>query len=109
MNDMIVPKNEVNFTIEEILRKKEIVGIFFNFLCNLNKFIAFETWDLFSIKHQTSENPDFSDWDKFAKGEYERLALEEENPEDSDVIEGMNDVEGGDDNPDDSKNWVNAG
>lgn len=43
MNDMIVPKNEVNFTLEEIMKKKEIVGIFFNFLCNLNKFIAFET------------------------------------------------------------------
>lgn len=51
MNDMIVPKNEVNFTLDEIMKKKEIVGIFFNFLCNLNKFIAFETWDLFSIKH----------------------------------------------------------
>ncbi len=99
MNDMIVPEKEVNFTFEEIMKKKEISGIFFNCLCNLNKFISFETWDLFSIKHQTNENPDFTDWDKFAKSEYERLAMEEENPEDSDVIEGMNDVNDND-NPD---------
>jgi len=43
MNDMIVPSKEANFTLEEIYKKKEIVGIFFNCLCNLNKFIAFET------------------------------------------------------------------
>lgn len=53
---------------------------------------------MFAIKHQLNENPDFSDWDKFAKSEYERLASEEENQEDSDLIEQMNDVN----NPDDS-------
>jgi len=43
MNDMIVPSKEATFSLEEILKKKEIVGIFFNCLCNLNKFIAYET------------------------------------------------------------------
>lgn len=95
---MISPSKEGNFSFEEIIRKKEIVGIFFNSLCNLTKFISFETRDMFAIKHQTNENPDFSDWDKFAKLEYERLASEEENQEDSDLIEQMNDVN----NPDDS-------
>lgn len=96
MNDMIVPGNEVNFTFEEIYHKREMVGIFFNCLCNLNKFIAYETRDLFSIKHQVNENPEFTEWDWFAKQEYERLAMEEENPEDSDVIDGMDGVDGGD-------------
>ena len=86
MNDMISPSNEVNFTLEEIMWKREMVGIFFDCLCNLNKFIAYETWDMFSIKHQLNENPDFSKWDHFAKQEYERLAMEEENPEDSDNV-----------------------
>lgn len=98
MNDMISPNKEGNFSFEEIMRKWEIVGIFFNSLCNLTKFISFETRDMFAIKHQLNENPDFSDWDKFAKSEYERLASEEENQEDSDLIEQMNDVN----NPDDS-------
>ena len=96
MNDMISPENEVNFTYEEIMKKREMVGIFFNCLCNLNKFIAYETRDMFSIKHQLTENPDFSEWDRFAKQEYERLAMEEENPEDSDVV----DLNDGVDNPD---------
>ena len=47
MNDMIVPQNEVNFTFDELYQKRDIVGIFFDCLCNLNKFISYETRDLF--------------------------------------------------------------
>lgn len=65
------------------------VGIFFNCLVNLNKFIAYETRDLFAIKHQLTEFPDYTDWDRFAKTEYERLAMEEEGGDDSDVIDAM--------------------
>lgn len=43
MNDMICPATEINFTLPEILAQADIVGIFFNFLCNLNKFISYET------------------------------------------------------------------
>ena len=55
----------------------------------MNKFIAYETRDLFAIKHQVNELPEYSEWDRFAKSEYERLAMEEENPEDSDVLDTM--------------------
>ena len=103
MNDMIVPENEVNFTFEEIMKKKDMVGIFFNCLCNLNKFIAYETRDCFAIKHQLTENPDWTEWDRFAKTEYERLAMEEENPDDSDVIDGMDGVDGGDSDGEDTQ------
>jgi len=51
MNDMINPKNEGNFSFEEVMKKKEVVGIFFNSLCNLTKFISYETRDMFAIKH----------------------------------------------------------
>lgn len=93
MNDMITPKNEVNFTFDELYDHKATVGIFYNWLCNLNKFIAYETRDLFAIKHQLNELADYSEWDRFAKGEYERLAMEEENPEDSDVIDTMDNMD----------------
>ena len=43
---------------------------------------------MFSISHQIKENPDFSEWDWFAKAEYERLALEEENSDVVDVMDG---------------------
>ena len=36
-----------------------------------------------------NELPEYSEWDRFAKSEYERLAMEEENPEDSDVLDTM--------------------
>ena len=32
-----------------------------------------------------TEFPDYSEWDLFAKGEYERLAMEEEGGADSDI------------------------
>ena len=31
----------------------------------------------------------YRDWDRFAKAEYERLAMEEENGEDSEMIDAM--------------------
>lgn len=65
------------------------VGIFFNSLVNLNKFIAYETRDLFAIKHQLTEFPDYSEWDRFAKLEYERLAMEEEGGDDSEMNDAM--------------------
>jgi len=90
---MISPKDEANFTFEELWERRDNVGIFFNCLCNLNKLISYETRDLFALKHQTNENPDYSEWDLFAKSEYERLAMEEENPEDSDVIDTMDNMD----------------
>lgn len=51
--------------------------------------IAFESRDLFAIKHQQTEFPNYTDWDRFAKAEYERLAMEEENGEDSEMIDAM--------------------
>ena len=94
MSDLIWPVNEANFTFDELWEKRVSIGIFFNWLCNLNKFISYEARDLFAIKHQQNELQDYSEWDRFAKGEYERLAMEEENPEDSDVIDTLDNMDG---------------
>lgn len=51
MNDMIRPSKEGHFAFNEIKKFPGPVGIFFNCLVNLNKFIAYETRDLFAIKH----------------------------------------------------------
>jgi hypothetical protein len=56
---MLSPKNEGNFLIDDFKKKKEISGIFFNCLLNLNKFIAYEQRDLFAVKHEISETPDY--------------------------------------------------
>lgn len=51
MNDLVKPSYEGHFPLEEMKLVKSTVGIFFNCLVNLNKFIAYETRDLFSLKH----------------------------------------------------------
>ena len=60
MNDLVKPSYEGHFTFEEIRKVKATVGIFFNCLVNLNKFIAYETRDLFSLKNELTNFPDYS-------------------------------------------------
>lgn len=78
---MIKPIHPNQFRISDLMRNRPLSGVFFNSLVNLNKFIAYEQRDPFTMKHEQSENPDFSDWDRFAAAEYVRLATEEENAE----------------------------
>jgi len=86
---MLNPQTENQFVLEDFLRQKSISGVFFNCLVNLNKFINYEQRDPFSIKHEQNENPDFSEWDRFALAEYVRLAMEEENAENSEVLDDV--------------------
>jgi hypothetical protein len=51
MNDLVKPSYEGHFNLNEIKGLRPSIGIFFNCLVNLNKFIAYETRDLFSLKH----------------------------------------------------------
>lgn len=78
---MFKPEKEIIFRRENFKSHRQIAGIFFNCMTNLNKFVAYEQRDPFMIKNELQENPDFTEWDRFAQGEYIRLALEEENAE----------------------------
>lgn len=52
LNDMIKPEGvQGHFYLTRLKKFPNQVGIFFNCLVNLNKFIAYETRDLFAIKH----------------------------------------------------------
>jgi hypothetical protein len=53
---------------------------------NLHKFMAFENRDPFALRAEQlgEEGQVLSDWDRFARGEYLRLAVEEE-PDDMQV------------------------
>jgi serine/threonine-protein phosphatase 2A regulatory subunit B'' len=52
MNDVFKPPvTEGHFTPKLLRQYMTQVGVFFNCLVNLNKFIAYETRDLFAIKH----------------------------------------------------------
>lgn len=48
-------------------------------MTNLNKLVSYESRDPFAIRHEITEHPEYSDWDRFAQNEYLRLAMEEEN------------------------------
>ncbi|OMJ92953.1 hypothetical protein SteCoe_4171 [Stentor coeruleus] len=87
MADMLCPIKENQFILKDFIAKQQISGIFFNALLNLNKFIAYEQRDPFNTKKELSDNPDFSDWDRFALTEYVRLAMEEENAGDNEVLD----------------------
>ena len=56
-------------------------GVFFNNLLNLNKFLAQESRDPFS-RTEIDKNPEYTDWDKFAYYEYQRLTAEDSENQD---------------------------
>ncbi|XP_028114801.1 serine/threonine protein phosphatase 2A regulatory subunit B''beta-like [Camellia sinensis] len=74
--DMIGPENDSYFTLHD-LKGNKLSGSVFNILFNLNKFMAFETRDPFLIR-QERENPNLTEWDRFAHREYIRLSMEED-------------------------------
>nr|CAB3449166.1 unnamed protein product [Digitaria exilis] len=74
--DRIFSENEGYLTLKDFRRCK-LSGHFFNILFNLNKFMAFEARDPFLIR-QMREEPSLTDWDRFARREYVRLAMEED-------------------------------
>ena len=76
MSDMLHPEVPGRITLRD-LRRCKLAGNFFNVLFNLNKFIAFETRDPFLIR-QEREEPHLTEWDRFARQEYIRLSMEEE-------------------------------
>uniref|UniRef100_A0A7N0UUN8 EF-hand domain-containing protein n=1 Tax=Kalanchoe fedtschenkoi TaxID=63787 RepID=A0A7N0UUN8_KALFE len=74
--DMIGPENQTYVTLQD-LKGCRLSGSVFNILFNLNKFIAFESRDPFLIR-QERENPNLTEWDRFAHREYIRLSMEED-------------------------------
>ncbi|CAD5311668.1 unnamed protein product [Arabidopsis thaliana] len=74
--DMIGPEKENCITLQDLKGSKLSANVF-NILFNLNKFMAFETRDPFLIR-QEREDPNLTEWDRFAQREYARLSMEED-------------------------------
>lgn len=75
LHDMIKPDKEGRFTLKD-LRRSPLASNFFNILFNLNKFIAFEQRDPFQMRADAAQG--LSDWERFARAEYDQMALEDE-------------------------------
>ena len=80
MWDMVRPASELWITRQD-LKRCRLGGNLFNVLFNLNKFIAMETRDPFQIRLEREE-PHLTEWDRFARTEYARLAAEEDAAQD---------------------------
>ena len=57
MHDMLLPAKEGIFTLRDLKRNKGLAGTLFNILFNLNKFVAFETRDPFTIRQVPLPEP----------------------------------------------------
>jgi serine/threonine-protein phosphatase 2A regulatory subunit B'' len=82
MQDMLNPEVPECFTLRDLRRERRLAGAMFNILFNLGKFVAYETRDPFVVRQERAEEPEATDWDRFARQEYIRLALEEETADD---------------------------
>eukprot|EP00004_Rigifila_ramosa_P016024 TRINITY_DN3767_c0_g1_i3.p1 TRINITY_DN3767_c0_g1~~TRINITY_DN3767_c0_g1_i3.p1 ORF type:complete len:591 (-),score=122.58 TRINITY_DN3767_c0_g1_i3:132-1802(-) len=72
--DMIKPEYLGFITLRDMKRSR-LAGHVCNMLFNLNKFIAYEQRDPLAIRHEHS-TPELTDWDRFARIEYDLLAAE---------------------------------
>mmetsp|Transcript_16578 Transcript_16578/g.42962 ORF Transcript_16578/g.42962 Transcript_16578/m.42962 type:complete len:733 (-) Transcript_16578:167-2365(-) len=75
------------------LRKCKLAGRLFDVLFNLNKFVSWEAKDPHTIREERALHH-MSEWDRFCKREYVRLALEDDAPDESDVDWGVGVVDG---------------
>ncbi|KAH9601360.1 EF-hand domain [Trypanosoma melophagium] len=69
-----VKDNEIGLTLSD-LRACPTPSNFFNMVFNAPKFMLFEHRDPFS-EHQQKLKPEKTDWDRFARAEYDRMASE---------------------------------
>jgi serine/threonine-protein phosphatase 2A regulatory subunit B'' len=83
MQDMLSPAAPGHFTLRDLRKTRQLAGTLFNILFNLGKFVAYETRDPFLMRQEKADDPDATEWDRFARQEYIRLALEEETADDS--------------------------
>ncbi|KAG1668806.1 hypothetical protein FOA52_004900 [Chlamydomonas sp. UWO 241] len=81
LHDMVQPSQEGAYTLRDFKRMSSTAGALFNALFNLHKFLAFENRDPFAARAEAAEYSGCSEWDKFARVEYCRLASEDDQEE----------------------------
>eukprot|EP00079_Xenopus_tropicalis_P018814 XP_004921055.2 PREDICTED: serine/threonine-protein phosphatase 2A regulatory subunit B'' subunit alpha-like [Xenopus tropicalis] len=75
--DLVKPEAEGQITLRDLKRCK-MAHIFYDTCFNLEKYLDHEQRDPFAVqKDVESENPEPSDWDRYASEEYEILVAEE--------------------------------
>jgi len=83
LHDMLSPEIEGRYTLRDLKKKKPQSALLFNALFNLHKFLNFENRDPFAMRAEAGEFGGLSEWEKFAKIEYFRLASEDDGQQDN--------------------------
>eukprot|EP00798_Chlamydomonas_sp_ICE-L_P010859 gene10859-16974_t len=65
-------------TERDLIRVRTQAGLLFNALFNLHKFLGYENRDPFAQRNEQAEFGPMTDWQKFARIEYSRLASEDD-------------------------------
>ena len=63
---MLGPKTPGHYTLRDLRRNRGLAGAMFNILCNLGKFMAYETRDPFVVQRERAEDPEATDWERSA-------------------------------------------
>lgn len=78
LHDMLHPAKEGEYTLRDLKRTKPQSALLFNAMFNLHKFLNYENRDPFAMRAEQGEFAGLTEWDKFAKVEYYRLASEDD-------------------------------
>lgn len=79
LHDMLQPAQEGAYTLADLKAGRPQSMLLFNSLFNLPKFLAFENRDPFALRaEQMADETATTDWDRFARKEYMRLAVEDD-------------------------------
>lgn len=81
--DMLKPDEGCKFTLKHFLDCPYYASVFFNSLLNLTKLIAYEERDPYIAREDKEKYINYTDWDKFALNEYQRLAVDESDEDDA--------------------------
>lgn len=83
MLDLVKPAEAGKIRLKD-LKQCKMANVFFDTFINLEKYLEYEQRDPFS-NYRDTENPEQSDWDKYAAEEYENLVSEDVNGDNGDM------------------------
>jgi serine/threonine-protein phosphatase 2A regulatory subunit B'' len=85
--DMVKPRIPHSITISDLKRAGVLTPLFYNTLVNLNKFLSWEQRDPFAANaSKGGDGVEKTEWDRFARNEYDRMAHEPEDDNADDVL-----------------------
>ena len=68
----------IAFTLADFQRRPLAASVAITMITNVGKFLQYEQRDPFVVQQERSQGPERNDWDRFCRGEYDRMSLAED-------------------------------